>query len=68
MAELVQQHASEQGDNEQHALDSRGGAADLVIGEGNPRQEQKEGDVDAKLDIGNTGDFDGPAHIFQTVG
>ena len=62
VAELVQQHAAEQGENEEHAFGGRGRAADFVVGETNPRQEQKEGDVDADLDAGDSRDFDGPAH------
>jgi hypothetical protein len=67
VTEFVQQHACKERDNEQHARDSSSRAADLIIGETNPRQEQQEGDMDTNFGAGNTGDLERPSHRIQWV-
>ena len=62
VAELVQQYAPEQRDNEQHARDGSGRAADVIIRESNPCQEEKEGEMDTNFGSGNPCNFNGPAH------
>src|SRR2546428_12061143 len=45
---LVQQHAAEQRQNKQHAFGGCSRAANLVVGEADPRQKEQEGDVNSQ--------------------
>ena len=57
VAKLVQQHASEQCENEQHARNGSGRTANLVVRKSDPCQEEQECDVNANFRSGDSRDF-----------
>jgi hypothetical protein len=62
VAELVQHHAGEDEDDEEGAVE-RGACAALPPGaEGDPGEQQEEGDVDPDLGAAAAADGDGPEH------
>ncbi len=62
MAELVQHDAQEQGDDEHDPVDRRRRAALGPVDGGDPRQQQKERDVDAHGGAGDIEQPKGPTH------
>ncbi len=62
MAELVRDHAGEERQDEEDAIDRRLRPAFLVIGDRDPGEEQKEGDVNADLGAEKPADRKGPGH------
>ena len=49
VAKLVQQHASEQREDEQHSRDGGGRAAEVIVRKSNPSQKKKEGEMDTNF-------------------
>jgi len=62
MAELVREHAGEQEDDEQHAIERRCLSAELPLRARDPDQKEQKGDVDAHHRAGDHGNGKGPEH------
>ena len=62
MAELVQDHAQEQKDNEERAVERGAGAVARPGGRGDPGEEQREGDMDLDGGPADAADGEGPGH------
>ncbi len=64
VAELVQNHAGEDENDEQRRVERRTPAVARVSAEGDPGEEQEEGDVDLDRGSAEAADGDGPRHPF----
>ena len=62
VAELVQDDAGEEEDDEERAVDRRAGAAPSPGAEGDPGEEQEEGDMDLDGRAAEPADGEGPGH------
>src|SRR5256885_6715095 len=62
VAELVQDHAGEQGEDERDAVERRRAAARKPVRDPDPRKEQQEGGVHIEADAGHRSQFPRPFH------